>query len=170
MAKKKEKRTCVFCREQEAETWPVLTWNGIDICFTCLENMLYQMLREPMGDQAAQHMLHHVGPLMWRSRHHPPHEAQTPPTRILPQKDSSCKTSHFIMQYTRKESQLTLSFAFAQEPVACDCLRSLSYALPFLYIQLPFSAQRGVNALGRSTIDPDEASSRQNSPKLPCVS
>ncbi|MBQ2379964.1 MAG: ATP-dependent Clp protease ATP-binding subunit ClpX, partial [Akkermansia sp.] len=61
MAKKKEKRVCVFCREQEADTWPVLTWNGIDICFTCLENMLYQMLREPMGDQAAQHMLQHVG-------------------------------------------------------------------------------------------------------------
>lgn len=60
MAKKKDKRTCVFCREQEADTWPVLSWNGIDMCFTCLENMLYQMLREPMGDQAAQHMLQHV--------------------------------------------------------------------------------------------------------------
>ncbi|MBQ3218229.1 MAG: ATP-dependent Clp protease ATP-binding subunit ClpX [Akkermansia sp.] len=60
MAKKKEKRVCVFCREQEGDTWPELTWNGIDICFTCLENMLYQMLREPMGDQAAQHMLQHV--------------------------------------------------------------------------------------------------------------
>ena len=60
MAKKKEKRVCVFCREQEADTWPEMTWNGIDICFTCLENMLCQMLREPMGDQAAQHMLMHV--------------------------------------------------------------------------------------------------------------
>ncbi|MDO5471145.1 MAG: ATP-dependent Clp protease ATP-binding subunit ClpX [Akkermansia sp.] len=60
MAKKKDKRVCVFCREQEADTWPVLSWNGIDMCFTCLENMLYQMLREPMGDQAAQHMLQHV--------------------------------------------------------------------------------------------------------------
>ena len=38
MAKKKEKRVCVFCREQEADTWPEMTWNGIDICFTCLEN------------------------------------------------------------------------------------------------------------------------------------
>lgn len=61
MANKKKIRTCVFCRESESDTWPVLTWNGIDICFSCLENMLYQMLREPMGDQAAQHMLMHVG-------------------------------------------------------------------------------------------------------------
>lgn len=60
MAKKKENRVCVFCREKEDDTWPVLTWNGIDICFTCLENMLHQMLHEPMGDQAAQHMLMHV--------------------------------------------------------------------------------------------------------------
>lgn len=60
MADKKKKRTCVFCRETEADTWPVLSWNGIDMCFSCVENMLYQMLREPMGDQAAQHMLMHV--------------------------------------------------------------------------------------------------------------
>ncbi|MBR2126019.1 MAG: ATP-dependent Clp protease ATP-binding subunit ClpX [Akkermansia sp.] len=61
MAKKKDKRMCVFCHEMEADTWPILTWNGINICFTCLEDMLHQMLREPMGDQAAQHMLMHVG-------------------------------------------------------------------------------------------------------------
>ncbi len=60
MAKNNKIRTCVFCREMEADTWPVLTWNGIDICFSCLENMLHQMLHEPMGDQAAQHMLMHV--------------------------------------------------------------------------------------------------------------
>ncbi len=73
MVKKKEKRVCVFCREQEGDTWPELTWNGIDICFTCLENMLCQMLREPMGDQAAQHMLMHV------SEAHP---------QLMPQDDS----------------------------------------------------------------------------------
>ncbi len=60
MANNKKKRTCVFCRETEGDTWPVLSWNGIDMCFSCIENMLYQMLREPMGDQAAEHMLQHV--------------------------------------------------------------------------------------------------------------
>ena len=30
MADKKKKRTCVFCRETEADTWPVLSWNGIE--------------------------------------------------------------------------------------------------------------------------------------------
>ncbi len=74
MAKNNKIRTCVFCREMEADTWPVLTWNGIDICFSCLENMLHQMLHEPMGDQAAQHMLMHV------SDAHP---------QLLPQDDAS---------------------------------------------------------------------------------
>jgi len=85
----KKTRTCVFCRETEADNWPVLTWNGLEICFSCLENMLHQMLREPMGDQAAQHILMHV------SEAHP---------QLMPQDDS--EGSPVLDVETREQTEL----------------------------------------------------------------
>ena len=85
----KKIRTCVFCRETEADNWPVLTWNGLEICFSCLENMLHQMLREPMGDQAAQHMLMHV------AEAHP---------QLMPQDDS--EGSPVLDVETREQTEL----------------------------------------------------------------
>ncbi|MBE6417383.1 MAG: ATP-dependent Clp protease ATP-binding subunit ClpX [Akkermansiaceae bacterium] len=60
MANKKNVRHCAACQSPEGPTWPVLTWNGLNLCFSCIEDLVYQMFLEPMGDQAAEHMLTHV--------------------------------------------------------------------------------------------------------------
>ncbi len=60
MANKKNVRHCAACQTPEGPTWPVLTWNGLNLCFSCIEDLVYQMFLEPMGDQAAEHMLTHV--------------------------------------------------------------------------------------------------------------
>ena len=60
MADKKTPRRCAACQSQEGPTWPVLTWNGLNLCFSCIEDMVHSMFMEPMGDQAAEHMLTHV--------------------------------------------------------------------------------------------------------------
>ena len=57
---KKTHRKCAACHSEEGPTWPVLTWNGLDLCFSCIEDMVHKMFLEPMGDQAAEHMLMHV--------------------------------------------------------------------------------------------------------------
>ena len=57
---KKTNRKCAACHSEEGPTWPVLTWNGLDLCFSCIEDMVHKMFLEPMGDQAAEHMLMHV--------------------------------------------------------------------------------------------------------------
>ena len=38
----------------------MLTWNGLNLCFSCIEDMVHKMFLEPMGDQAAEHMVTHV--------------------------------------------------------------------------------------------------------------
>ncbi len=38
----------------------MLTWNGLNLCFSCIEDMVHKMFMEPMGDQAAEHMVMHV--------------------------------------------------------------------------------------------------------------
>lgn len=60
MANKKTVRHCAACQSPEGPTWPVLTWNGLNLCFSCIEDLVHQMFLEPMGDQAAEHMLTHV--------------------------------------------------------------------------------------------------------------
>ena len=60
MANKKNVRHCAACQTPEGPTWPVLTWNGLNLCFSCIEDLVYHMFLEPMGDQAAEHMLTHV--------------------------------------------------------------------------------------------------------------
>ncbi len=60
MANKHTKRLCAACQTPESPTWPVLTWNGLNLCFSCIEDMVHKMFLEPMGDQAAEHMVSHV--------------------------------------------------------------------------------------------------------------
>ncbi len=60
MADKKKTRHCAACQSPEGPTWPVLTWNGLNLCFSCIEDMVHNMFLEPMGDQAAEHMISHV--------------------------------------------------------------------------------------------------------------
>ena len=60
MANKHTKRLCAACQTPESPTWPVLTWNGLNLCFSCIEDMVHKMFLEPMGDQAAEHMVAHV--------------------------------------------------------------------------------------------------------------
>ena len=57
---RKMNRQCAACHTPEGPTWPVLTWNGLDLCFSCIEDMVHKMFQEPMGDQAADHMLMHI--------------------------------------------------------------------------------------------------------------
>ena len=60
MANKKTTRHCAACQTPEGPTWPVLTWNGLNLCFSCIEDIVHKMFMEPMGDQAAEHMVMHV--------------------------------------------------------------------------------------------------------------
>ena len=60
MADKKKTRHCAACQTPEGPTWPILTWNGLNLCFSCIEDMVHKMFMEPMGDQAAEHMVMHV--------------------------------------------------------------------------------------------------------------
>ena len=60
MAKNKTPRLCAACQSEEGPTWPVLTWNGLNLCFSCIEDMVHKMFMEPMGDQAAEHMITHI--------------------------------------------------------------------------------------------------------------
>ena len=60
MANKKTTRHCAACQTPESPTWPILTWNGLNLCFSCIEDMVHKMFLEPMGDQAAEHMVMHV--------------------------------------------------------------------------------------------------------------
>ncbi|MBE6434799.1 MAG: ATP-dependent Clp protease ATP-binding subunit ClpX [Akkermansiaceae bacterium] len=60
MANKKTTRHCAACQTPEGPTWPVLTWNGLNLCFSCIEDIVHKMFMEPMGDQAAEHMVMHI--------------------------------------------------------------------------------------------------------------
>lgn len=60
MDDKNKPRQCAACQALEGAEWPVLTWHGLNLCFSCIEDIVHNMLREPMGDQAADHLLQHV--------------------------------------------------------------------------------------------------------------